>query len=96
MKQTRKKLKFYQINFSSVFTREPAGQIPTLKRRETIMEKMGDIRTTEDEVRKILTQLKVDKSPGPDNIHPYFLKEMANELAIPLNIFFNKSPLNRQ
>ena len=52
---------------------------------------MGDIRTTEDEVRKILSQLKVDKSPGPDNIHPYFLKETANELAIPLNIIFNKS-----
>ena len=42
-------------------------------------------------MRKILLQLKVDKSPGPDNIHPYFLKETANELAIPLNIIFNKS-----
>ena len=52
---------------------------------------MGDIRTTEDEVRKILSKLKVDKSPGPDNIHPYFLKETANELASPLNIIFNKS-----
>ena len=52
---------------------------------------MGDIRTTEDEVRKILLKLKVDKSPGPDNIHPYFLKETANKLASPLNIIFNKS-----
>ena len=77
--------------FSSTFTREPAGQIPTLERQKKIMEKMGDIRTTEDEVRKILSKLKVDKSPGPDNIHPYFLKETANELASPLNIIFNKS-----
>ena len=42
-------------------------------------------------MRKILSKLKVDKSPGPDNIHPYFLKETANELASPLNIIFNKS-----
>ena len=57
------------------------------------MEKMGDIRTTEDEMRKILSKLmKVDKSPGPDNMHPYFLKETANELASPLNIIFNRSP----
>ena len=55
------------------------------------MEKMGDIRTTEDEVRKILSKLKVDKSPGLDNIQPYFLQETANELASPLNIIFNKS-----
>ena len=77
--------------FSSVFTKEPAGPIPTLERRVKIMEKMEDIRTTEDEVRKILSKLKVDKSPGPDNMHPYFLKETANELASPLNIIFNRS-----
>ena len=77
--------------FSSVFTKEPAGQIPTLERRVKIMEKMEDIRTTEDEVRKILSKLKVDKSPGPDNMHPYFLKETANELASQLNIIFNRS-----
>ena len=77
--------------FSSTFTREPAGQIPTLERQKKIIEKMGDIRTTEDEVRKILSKLIEDKSPGPDNIHPYFLKETANELASPLNIIFNKS-----
>ena len=77
--------------FSSTFTREPAGQIPTMERQKKIMEKMGDIRTTEDEVRKILSKLKVDKSLGPDNIHPYFLKETANELASPLNIIFNRS-----
>ena len=52
---------------------------------------MGDIRTTEDKVRKILSKLKVDKSSEPDNIHPYFSKETANELASPLNIIFNKS-----
>ena len=77
--------------FSSVFTKEPAGPLPTLERQGKIMEKMGDIRTTEDEMRKILSKLKVDKSPGSDNMHPYFLKETANELASPLNIIFNRS-----
>ena len=35
--------------------------------------------------------LKVDKSPGPDGMHPRVLQEMANILDIPLAILYNKS-----
>ena len=77
--------------FSSVFTKEPAGPIPILNGRDNHNNHMEDIRTTEDEVRKILSKLKPDKAPGPDNMHPYFLKETANELATPLSIIYNKS-----
>ena len=77
--------------FSSVFTKEPAGPIPILNGRDNYNNHMEDIRTTEDEVRKILSKLKPDKAPGPDNMHPYFLKETANELATPLSIIYNKS-----
>jgi len=33
----------------------------------------------------------VDKSPGPDGMHPRVLQEMANILDIPLAMLFNKS-----
>ena len=30
-------------------------------------------------------------SPGPDNLHPFALKNLSDELAIPLSIIFSKS-----
>ena len=43
---------------------------------------------------KILQKLKIDKSPGPDKIHPRLLKELANALKKPLTILFNYSMEN--
>ena len=43
---------------------------------------------------KVLKQLKslnVSKSCGPDNCHPFFLKECAEEIYLPLTDIFHKS-----
>ena len=45
---------------------------------------ISDISFTEGDVLKLLQGLKPDKSPGPDMIHPWMLKECAEELAFPL------------
>ena len=39
---------------------------------------MPDINITEPGVNKILTKLKPHKTPGPDDISPFKLKEMAD------------------
>jgi len=44
-----------------------------------------------DVVKKKLQQLKTDKSPGPDNVHPLLLKECATVLAKPLSSIFEQS-----
>ncbi|KFQ41139.1 hypothetical protein N333_05105, partial [Nestor notabilis] len=44
-----------------------------------------------DEVQDHLKNLKVHKSMGPDEIHPQVLKELANEVAQPLSIIFERS-----
>ena len=43
------------------------------------------------DVAKQLKKLKACKSPGPDNIHPSFLKEVPCEITELLTIIFNKS-----
>ena len=38
-----------------------------------------------------LQKLKMDKSPGPDGIHPVLLKECAPVLAEPLSLIYQQS-----
>ena len=52
---------------------------------------LADVTFTTADVLKHLLNLKTDKSPGPDMIHPRLLKECAHELAYPLYILYRKS-----
>jgi hypothetical protein len=77
--------------FSSVFTEEPEGDIPNQK-PINIKENMPELIRNEEMVLKQLNSLKIDKSPGPDELHPRSLKELAKSLTKPLCIIFKQSP----
>ena len=79
--------------FSSVFTAEDAGNIPSpeLKSSVNISIKTPDLFIDESEMSQALKDLKPDKSPGPDYMHPTILKNLAKELAYPLTILFNRT-----
>jgi hypothetical protein len=76
--------------FSSVFTVEDMKNIPEINLAKNLCKELKDM-FNENDVCKILCKIKLNKSPGPDMIHPNVLKEFATELAYPLNKLFRKS-----
>ena len=76
--------------FSSVFTIEDGTNIPDFRVYDgNIPFQDGSI--TPDAVYKRLKALDPTKSQGPDEIHPYILKELCTSLAYPLSRIFNTS-----
>lgn len=76
--------------FSTVFTKEPLGEVPTIPAK-IVQEQLDSVTITEELIIKKLAELNVNKSPGPDSIHPRVLKELASSLSVPLNTIFNTS-----
>lgn len=81
--------------FSSVFTNEPDDDMPYFEKRE-YKEVLENINITEDMILKKLKDIKINKSPGPDQIHPRVLHEISEALTKPLVIIFNTSLRNQE
>ena len=84
------KAKILAEYFSSVFTEEPDEQVP-IPEQIQVPKKMPRPEIEEETVIKYLKSLKIDKSPGMDELHPRLLKEIAESIAKPLCIIFNQS-----
>jgi hypothetical protein len=76
--------------FSTVFNQEPDTCFETLKQVDCQNE-MQQLQITDSAVKQKLLKLKVDKSAGPDLLHPRILKELHNELHKPVTHLFNLS-----
>ena len=80
--------------FCSVFTEEDENlPEPVRVFSEEQDCQMVDITFTVDDVRKLLLNLNPSKAPGPDQLYPRVLKEMADELAYPLFSVFKRSTI---
>ena len=75
--------------FQSVFTDEDTGNIPEFPYVTDM--RLSDIPLTVDTVYRKLASLNVCKAQGPDDIHPYILKECRESLCYPLLYIFRKS-----
>ena len=83
------KANILQQQFSSVFTKEPEGEIPKLDRRTS--KYISSLQITEDMVRKGILKLNLNKSCGPDEIHPKLLKELVSSISKPITLLLNKT-----
>ncbi|WAR18737.1 YWV1-like protein, partial [Mya arenaria] len=79
--------------FSSVFTTEGNEELPNFSRKVDKENFIHDVHFSADNVLKILKTLNTSKSCGPDSCHPYFLKECAEELYLPLYDLFDQDQL---
>ena len=81
-----------QEYFSSVYTVEPDGSFNNLIDRTLDGHRvMYELKITEEDVYSKLCNLKIDKSPGLDMIHPRVLYEMRDIIKYPLFLIYNKS-----
>ena len=84
----------YVLNryFVSVFTVEDTNNLPKIDDRKAMAgEDLETIIVTKEIVLGKLMGLKVDKSPGPDEMHPRVRKEMAGEIANALVVIYQNS-----
>ena len=74
--------------FASAFTKEGQSELPSFEDKVRIADSLSDIIITPETVLKYLKVLKTSKACGPDNFHPYFLRECSDELCKPLASIF--------
>ena len=76
--------------FSSVFTREDLTDIPTFDPIpcQTLL---NDLTITPGKVEKNLRKLRIDKSCGPDKVHPFLLNKLSKCMSLPISKLFNIS-----
>ena len=76
--------------FSSVFTLELDSELPYFDEKN-YKKTLEDIDLTEDMVLNKLKKLKINKSPGPDAIHPKVIQEIAESINTPITLIFRAS-----
>ena len=75
--------------YLSVFTEENLSNMPGIEVKD-VTTRMPPLIITRNYVNDQLNILRINKSPGPDNIHPRVLHESAHVIDVAFAILFNK------
>ena len=87
--ESSEKAEILNDQFKSVFTVEDTSCIPD--KGTSPYPSIPDFDITSNGVRNLLENCNTNKSPGPDNIHAAFLKQVASEIAPVLSHLFKQS-----
>ena len=87
------KYDLYSFHITYFFTNENVNNIPefNLSNRKKIESLMTFFRINEQVIRRCITNLKVSKSPAPDEISPRVFKMSADSMSKALDQIFNRS-----
>ena len=83
------KANILQNQFSSIYVKEPEGDIPILNCR-TLMS-IAELHVTSNMVRQEILNMNVNKSCGPDEVSPRILKELVDLLSEPITLILHKT-----
>ena len=72
----KEKTNILQKQFVSVFTKEPNAEVPVLDKKTEV--NLPNITITKEMVPNKILILNVNKSCGPDEIHPQILIELVD------------------
>ena len=86
----KKKAEIFSDYFASVWTEEPPGELPVFMERN-VSHSMPEIIINEDVVLQKLKALNASKSPDSDGVHPFILKNLAEELVVPITAIYKVS-----
>ncbi|BHF81690.1 hypothetical protein SprV_0802482300 [Sparganum proliferum] len=86
---SKDKAAYFSQFFQSVYTNEARFLPPSTEELPT--PGVSEVLFSEGIVRRELEALNESKSPGPDEIPPKLLKELASELSVPLSMLFQTS-----
>ena len=81
--------------FSSVFTEEDLSNLPAPPRPD-LKQELTSIYITPPMIAKKLKNLRSDKSPGPDGVHPHLLKTFSDIFATALCQIYNISLVHQK
>ena len=88
--ENKDKANALNLQYAKTFTVEDESCFPTFPIKQLISY-LEKIVIDENDVRKLLVDLNIDKSPGPDQLHPRILREVAEIIAKPVTLIFQLS-----
>ena len=77
--------------YFDTFTKEDTTNIPDIDMKPLQSDKLRNFSIDRDRVLKAIRNLKVNKSPGIDGIHPKALKELDEVISYPITMIYKKS-----
>ena len=83
------KANILQKQFCSVFTKETEGGMPVLTNKTNVLISLIEVKR--EMVIEKIKEMNINKSCGPDNIHPRMLKELVDIMAGPIALLLNRT-----
>ena len=77
--------------YASIFTKDDGQEIPQCEKKVREGEEVKSVQFTPEKVQKKIEGLRREAAGGPDGIPPKVLKEVKEEIGVPLSILYQRS-----